>query len=137
MKKFLIALLAIVALAGLGRIYYMKAALASRYSLRDLQDIAAEANKSLPVMVDPQTRLDTVVASEHLLEKRYTLVSAQTSNALSDELTTKLFPVLKAQSCQSKQSMNFYQSGIGEAFTYSDMNGKLIATFTVNKSSCN
>ncbi len=137
MKKFLIALLAIVSVAGFGWVYYMKTAIASRYSLNDLQRIAVETNKSLPTMVDSHTRLDTVVAAEGLLEKRYTLVAAQASTALSDELATKLFPMLKAQSCQNKQSMNLYQSGVSEAFTYSDMNGKLIATLTVNKKSCN
>ncbi len=137
MKKFLIALLAIVAVAGLGWVYYMKTAISSNYSLNDLERIAVETNKSLPTMVDSQTRLDTVVASERLLEKRYTLVAAQASTELSDELATKLFPMLKAQSCQNKQSMNLYQSGVSEAFTYSDMNGKLIATLTVNRKSCN
>lgn len=137
MKNILIGLLAIVAIAGLARFFYMKGALAARYSLSDLHDMAEEANKTLPVMVDPQTRLDKVVASDHLLEKQYTLISAQTSSELTDKLTTTLFPILKAQSCQNKQSMNFYQSGVSEAFTYIDMNGKPIATLTVNKSSCN
>jgi hypothetical protein len=137
MKKILIGLLAIVAIVGLARFYYMKGVLAARYSLSDLQGMAAEANKTLPILVDAETRLDKVVASEHLLEKRYTLISAQASNELTDKLTSKLFPILKTQSCQNKQSMNFYQSGVSEAFTYSDMNGKPIATLTVNKSSCN
>ena len=136
MKKFLFAVLAIVLVAGFGRVYYMKAALASKYSFNDLQRIAADSNKSLPTMIDPQTRLDSVVASERLLEKRYTLVAVQTSSALSEELKTKLFQILKTQSCQNPQSMNLYASGVGEAYTYFDMNGKLITTFTVDREVC-
>ena len=98
MKKVLAGLLLVVVVVGLGRVYFMKAALASRYSLSDLQEMAAEANKSLPIMVDQATRLDTVVASEHRLEKRFTLVSTTTSSTLRTDLTAKLYPMLKSQS---------------------------------------
>jgi hypothetical protein len=136
MKKVLVGLLLIVAAVGLGRVYFMKAALASRYSLNDLQKIAAEANKSLPIMVDQATRLDAVVASEHRLEKQFTLVATTASSTLREDLTSKLYPMLKSQSCQSSVSMNLYQSGVTEAFTYFDMNGDQIASFTVDKSAC-
>lgn len=136
MKKLLPALLVVAGAVGFGAVFYMKGGVASRYSVKDLQDIAAQANKSLPVMVDPYTRLDMVVASGRLLEKKYTLVSAPSSEALVAELKTKLFPVLKAQSCQNTQSMNLYRSDVAEAFSYADMNGRHLATLKVDRSSC-
>jgi hypothetical protein len=119
-----------------GQICMLESAFAAQYSLKDLQGIAAGANKTLPVMVDAETRLDAVVASEGRLEKRYTLVSSQTSDALVQSLKTKLFPMLKAESCKNSQSLGLYRSGVSEAFTYSDKNGKLIATYIIGKSSC-
>lgn len=136
MNKVLIGIAVIAAAAGLGRVQYMKAEIAKRYSPESLQQIAVESNKDLPVMVDQLTRLDAVVATEHTLEKRYTLVTAQISEPLRAEVTTKLFPALKAQSCQNEQSKDLYQHGVSEAFTYSDMNGKPIASVTFNKDSC-
>ncbi len=136
MKKILFGFLVVVLVVGFGRVYYMKSQLASRYSLQDLQKIATGANKTLPVMIDQQTKLNEVVAADRLLEKRYTVVGAAASEALRNEIENKLFPLLKTQSCQNKQSMNFYNSGVAEAFTYSDMNGKHIATLRIDKSSC-
>ncbi|MGW8394171.1 hypothetical protein [Pseudoduganella sp. HUAS MS19] len=136
MNKILIGIAIVVAAAGLGSVQYMKAEIAERYSPEALSKIAAQSSKELPVMVDHLTRLDAVVATEHTLEKRYTLVSAQVSEPLRAEVATKLFPVLKAQSCQNEQSKDLYQHGVSEAFTYSDMNGKPVASITFNENSC-
>lgn len=136
MNKILIGLAVVVAAAGVGRVLYMKAEIARRYSPEALQQTAVESNKELPVMVDHLTRLDAVVATGSTLEKRYTLVTAQVSEPLRAEVTTKLFPVLKAQSCQNEQSKDLYQHGVSEAFTYSDMNGNPIASITFDQNSC-
>ncbi|SFF51219.1 hypothetical protein SAMN05518865_10168 [Duganella sp. CF458] len=136
MNKILIGFAVVVAAAGLGYVQYMKGEVAARYSPDALKQIAAESNKELPVMVDHLTRLDAVMATERTLEKRYTLVTAQASESLQAELTTKLFPVIKEQSCQNQQSKELYQHGVSEAFTYSDMNEKPVASITLNKNSC-
>jgi len=136
MKKFLSILLIAVLAIGFWKVYSMKSEMASWYSLEYLQKIATEANKNLPAMVDQYTRLDEVVASDHLLEKRYTLVTLAESDALHDQLTNQLFPSLIAESCKNKQSLNLYSNGVAEAFTYSDMNKKHLATFRIDKNSC-
>lgn len=136
MKKIILIVFLVVLAMGVGRIYYMKKDIAGRYSQNDLEKIAIESNKSLPVMIDQQTRLEKVVALQRGLEKRYTLVSATYSEELRSQLSSKLFPVLKEQSCRNSQSLNLYRSGVEETFTYMDMNGRQIASFTVGKASC-
>ena len=136
MKKFLVILLIAIVAIGLWKVYSMKSEMASRYSIDDLQKIAMEANKNLPTMIDQYTRLDEVAASDHLLEKRYTLVTLTESDALHDQLKNQLFPSLITESCKNKQSINLYNNGVAEAFTYSDMNKKHLATFRIDKDSC-
>ena len=136
MKKILVAVLLIVGAFGFYRVYVMKTAIAARYPLSELKAIAIEANKNLPVMVDQLTRLDSVVAHEGILEKRYSLVSTKLSDVNVGEFTAKISPILISESCRNKLSLNLYASGISESFTYSDMEGQKISTITINKKSC-
>ena len=136
MKKILVAVLLIVGAFGFYRVYVMKTAIAVRYPLSELKAIAIEANKNLPVMVDQLTRLDSVVAHEGILEKRYSLVSTRLSDVNVGEFTAKISPILISESCRNKQSLNLYASGISESLTYSDMEGQKISTITINKKSC-
>lgn len=136
MRKSIFVVFALVVISGLGWTGYMKYAVAHRYPLASLQEIAAGTNKDLPIAVDEQTRLDKVVASEGQLEQRFTLINVQKSDDLIAQLNAKVYPLLKTKSCSNQLSKNLYASGVTEAFSYSDMNGQHLATFKVGQNDC-
>ncbi len=133
MKKILLVL-AVVAVAGFGWTYKMKSE--ATYTLEELNSIASAANKALPVMVDDATRLERVVAHEGVLEKQYTLLTLRHADLNVVEFESKMFASLVTQSCANEQSRSLYSAGVSEWYTYSDMNGEIINTFKISKSSC-
>ena len=136
MKKILVFVFLIVLGAGLAWTYYMKKQVDSRYSLKSLQEIAKGANATLPVLVDAQTRLDKVSASEKVLEKHYTLIGVQESAVNKVTFMEAMTKALREQSCVNSQSKDLYQHGVSEWFSYSDENHNLLATIKINLSSC-
>lgn len=133
MKKMLL-FLSVVAASGLAWTYKMKSE--SRYSLEELNAIALEASKALPVMVDATTRLERVVAHDGVLEKQYTLVSARLVDVDAVSFNRQMSASLISQSCANEQSRTLYKAGVSEWFTYSDVGGNVIATFKVGRDSC-
>lgn len=133
MKKKLF-ILGIVAGTALAWTYKMK--LETKYSIKELNAIALEANKTLPTMVDSMTRLERVKAHKDTLEKQYSLTTIRLADLDVTAFNKQMSGLLIGQSCANEQSRALYKAGVSEWFTYADMNGDEIATIKIDQSNC-
>ena len=96
----------------------------------------AEVNKTLPMMVDPETRLDSASSShdyKHLIYN-YTFV-----NYRSDQITAAQLANLKDhvinQAC-AKQKETLLNFGIPIEFSYKSFDGLMVQAFVVRPGKC-
>jgi len=136
LKNILLLLLVLVVGSGFAWTFYMKKDVAERYSLSELQGIAEEASKSLPIMVDEITSFERVTAAEKLLEKHYRLVSIERSGLDLMSFTNQMTKSLVDQSCMNSQSLNLFNSGVSEWSSYYDTNDEHILTVKISSEDC-
>ncbi len=98
-----------------------------------LMATTSQINKGLPMMVDKETRLDnTVVLPNKTIVYRYTLVNMNAADIKKGDLTTALRPQV-LNSYKTDESMkSFRENGVTMQYQYSDKNGAVITSFSVN-----
>lgn len=101
-----------------------------------LPSIANEMNKNLPMMIDKETRLDSVGAYDATLIFVYTLI-----NKRAEEVTQDLKNFLYTQAingyCTTMGEAKIYRdNNISLKIHYRDINGKFITDVTINASNC-
>ncbi|MCX6963563.1 MAG: hypothetical protein NTZ08_14130 [Verrucomicrobia bacterium] len=92
-------------------------------------------NKSLPVMIDSQTRLDTTFAAGMVMHYKCTLININSDQVDADlfhtELKSQLIKSLKAE----KSAMFLVNNGVFIVYYYFDKNGVLITSIRFDAAS--
>lgn len=101
-----------------------------------LVEFASETNKSLPTMIDRDTRLDTVLAFNNRLEYMYTLVNLEVSTEIENAILNNLVPTVTNFLCTSDSTRPMLENNIPLSYNYRDMHGRQITDFEVTISDC-
>jgi hypothetical protein len=99
--------------------------------------VAAELNKSTPVAVDKDTRLDRIsVEPGNHLTYHYTLIRVSSNRASSDAFRRVAQPQLKTRVCESPEMQRFLKSGVTIAHRYRGSDGGVIGNSEVKPAEC-
>jgi hypothetical protein len=107
---------------------------------KEMEEILIETSKKinsqLPMMVDPDTRLDVTMCFKNQLHFKYTMV-----NYTIDELDIKDFhngieAMLTTNQCKNENMVKMLKVGIEYYYIYLDKNGILITTVNIDKRNC-
>jgi hypothetical protein len=96
---------------------------------------AREMNKTLPMMVDGETRLDSTAAGPgRVLAYNYTLI-----NYVASQLDASSLAAIERQvvgvSC-SQQQQNLLSKNVAMRFRYTSSDGYMVRDFTINRNAC-
>lgn len=97
-----------------------------------LMATASEINKSCPIMVDNETRLDNTIAlPEKVFQYNYTLISTVKDSIDIEVLKSYLEPILKNFVRTSPDMQTMRENKTSLNYYYKDMNGSHILTITI------
>jgi hypothetical protein len=97
-----------------------------------LTETANQVNKSCPVIIDKETRLDGVLAlPDHIFQYNYTLVNKGKSEVNADTLKAYLEPRIVNNTKTNPDLKGFRDNKTTLVYNYSDKNGVFIFKITV------
>jgi hypothetical protein len=144
MRALALLLAGVATLAQAGTFGNMVGALAGRSSGPSddrsidaaLENLSAHMNRKVPMLVDPETRLDRVSAeSGHKLSYHYTLTSVPRSMSAT-EFTRLVRPALQQRLCASSEMQAFLKHGVTISYVYRDVSGKPLGSTQFKPSDC-
>jgi uncharacterized RDD family membrane protein YckC len=102
-----------------------------------LQITARGMNLSLPMMLDADTRLDSVMGGpSKQLTYLYTLVNVSSQNVLWADIAARLAPQVRQGVCSDKEMAVFFENGVRVVYKYRDKNGLILGEIVVAPSDC-
>lgn len=99
--------------------------------------VAEEVNKTLPLMIDSQTRLNSTFGLNNTFTYNYTLVNYTHSELDIDIFKSKMEIQLKNNYCTSEDMKYFLKKETQVNFSYFDKEGKQITKLSYNPKDCN
>lgn len=106
-------------------------------SLESLRRVAAELNRSVPVMIDKETELLTAEGAEEMLIYNYRLVRYSLSQLDPNQFATRIKPGLTRNACNRAETREqFLNKGITLRYAYFDKDKQHIATIDVTSADC-
>jgi len=134
-KRFKIFII-ILSLAGFVVVISSQALILARekagFSAESLQKIADNRNKDLPIMIDDETRFDSVTGGENRFTYKYTLINYTFSGTDGSDLNNDLRTDLVKSVCTAPEMALLIRNKIILNFTYYDKNGLLITNIPIN-----
>lgn len=104
----------------------------------ELAKSADSINKTLPMMVDKETRLDKIKANSGLrVNYFYTLPNYSSRDIEPSLIQTNVKPDVKKNTCTNEKAKPILQLGVTYEYVYSGNDGVEIARFDINKNDCN
>ena len=97
---------------------------------------ASENNKQLPMMIDMDARLDSIISLNKRTQYNYKLVSFSSSEIDQTALRNKFAPMVRNRACISEEMKEFFKNGVTVDLVYRGKNGNSIATISVTPSQC-
>jgi hypothetical protein len=138
----LVIILAIAFAGGIGKIVG-KSATESYYAGKKeatidaaLLHTASEMNKTLPMMVDAETRLDSTTGINRTIRYNYTMVNYTVADLDPAQFKQSMEPTIVNKVCTTKEMQVFVRNKVPVSFAYYDKQGKQITVITVPSSSC-
>lgn len=101
-----------------------------------LVQLVNEVNKSLPKMLDSETKLDSVYTELNNLEYRYSLVNYNAIDIDANFLHENMRPSIVSIACSNSATVSLIQEGVNVSYTYFDKVGEYITTINVRSSDC-
>src|SRR5262249_50860492 len=101
-----------------------------------LTKMAVELNKNNPKMLDADTRLDKVTASNERFIYSYTLMNTSSGKVNFDTLAPKLKSQFAKRLCETKGWNTLLEDGARVEYFYSGSDGKPIGRVTITSSDC-
>jgi len=102
-----------------------------------LGKIAAEINKSVPVMIDQETELMPAAGAPGMLIYNYRLVSYSVAQLDHNRFATGAKEKVTQGACNRPETRDgFLKKGVTLRYSYYDKDRQHIATFDVNPSDC-
>jgi hypothetical protein len=106
-------------------------------SHESLRRVAAELNRSVPVMIDKETELLTAEGAEEMLIYNYRLVRYSLSQLDPNQFATRIKPGLTRNACNRGETREqFLNKGITLRYAYFDNDKQHIATIDVTSADC-
>lgn len=104
---------------------------------KSLTEMAKNANKRLPIMLDEYTSFDSMMASPgRKVTYIYTLVSASSSEISESDLNASLGEKIKNRVCTSKDMHDLVKNKVEMTYRYKDKDGRLIGEIKVKTAEC-
>jgi len=98
--------------------------------------ITKKINSQLPIMVDPDTRLDTVICYGKQMHYKYTMINYSENESNKKALQNEATSTLAKNHCNNKNTVKMLKMGVEYYYIYFDKNGILIATINISKKNC-
>ena len=98
---------------------------------KDLASTAEQMNSKCPEMVDPESRLDSVILLQETLSFYYTLPSKDKTGVGANAFRAFLMPGIIDNIRTNPRMEMFRDSSITMTFNYRDRSGELITEFSV------
>jgi hypothetical protein len=106
-------------------------------SVKHLGKIAAEINRSVPVMIDQETELLPAVGAPGMLIYNYRLVSYSAAQLDAKKFATGAQQRLKQNACTNAETRDdFLKKGVTLRYSYYDKDKQHIATVDVTPADC-
>ena len=106
-------------------------------SLESLSRVAAELNRSVPVLIDKETELLSTTGAEAMLIYNYRLVRYSLSQLDPNQFTTRIKPGLTRNACNRAETREeFLNKRITLRYVYFDKDKQHIATIDVTSEDC-
>jgi hypothetical protein len=106
-------------------------------SQQSLSKVAAEINRSVPVMIDKETELLAVVGAEGMLIYNYRLVSYAVAQVDHGKFAAGAKRQVTQGACNQAETRDgFLKKGITLRYSYFDKNKQHIATVDVTPADC-
>jgi hypothetical protein len=93
-------------------------------------------NKSLPTMVDNDTRLDHVSIQEKNIFYNYTLTKWLAVELDLERFNSIMQPKIKTNACEAAETKSLLEEGRSLNYVYRDKDSKPVSKFTVTTSDC-
>ena len=100
-----------------------------------LQKYVSEQNSKLPMMVDSETRLDSMIVINKTICYYNTVVHYSASNEVAQKINA-FGPKIVNRICTSKETQKWVKNGFTFSYAYYDNDGKQITVISVAPSQC-
>ena len=124
----------ILALVVGGGIYVLPMFLSDPFE--KIKNEVLQTNKTLPKMVDEETRFDLVQFVDKKIENHYTLVNISKSEIDVEKMLPGVKESLKSSICTKQNLLDNLSKDLEYSFTYKDKNSELISTVVITKIDC-
>jgi len=102
-----------------------------------LENVSAHMNRIAPVVLDKDTRLDSVSAGPgHRLSYHYTLTSVQSKDIKRAEFQKLIRAPLQAKLCESPEMRGFLKHGVTISYVYRSADGRDLGGARFTPSDC-
>lgn len=101
-----------------------------------LTDTAKNIKSQLPIMVDSDTRLDTVMCLGKKMHYKYTMINYLENKMDKEAFKNEATFTLTKNQCNNKKMVEMLKAGVEYYYVYFDKNGILITTIHISKKSC-
>lgn len=101
-----------------------------------LPKFASQLNAKLPMMVDANTRLDSVMGINRTLRYNYTLINHSSLNVTDQDVRNSLQQKIENNVCTSQETLSFIKNGVTISYAYYGSEGKQISVISVSPSLC-
>lgn len=141
--KYIVMLFGFVVIAGVGKL--ISAALNDRMNMPASQadnvqevifETASAMNLKTPIMVDADTRLDSVAPMTKGLVYHFTMVSANKSELNMNFVNTEFSASVKNKACMIPELAIFFDNGVSVSYVYNDKSGIRINVIEVTNEYC-
>ena len=106
-------------------------------SVEHLRKVAAEINRSVPVMIDQETELLPAVGAPGMLIYNYRLVSYSVAQVNASKFATGAKQRVAQGACGTPETRDdFLKKGVTLRYSYYDKDKQHIATFDVTPADC-
>ncbi|TMP77824.1 hypothetical protein CWB73_18590 [Pseudoalteromonas phenolica] len=102
----------------------------------ELTKTAAMLNKNGPVMLDEETRLDSVTAFSSYIIYNNTMINYSVEQLDTSQFTTLLQYIVIKPLCSNKDLKAFKEYGVTMVYRYLDKSGNFISELSKDMSSC-
>jgi uncharacterized protein YdbL (DUF1318 family) len=101
-----------------------------------LQKAAGQMSAKLPMMVDSDTRWDSIMGINKTLRHNYTLVNYSASAVSADDIKNGFGQKLVNRVCTSEEMQVFVKNGVTVSYAYYGNEGKQIIVISIAPSQC-
>ena len=129
-----VILYVILALIVASAVYFIPTFLKDPFE--KIKNEVLQTNKTLPKMVDEETRFDLVQFVDKKIENHYTLVNITKSEIDVEKMLPGVKESLKSSICTKQNLLDNLSKDLEYSFTYKDKNSELISTIVITKSDC-